>query len=187
MALTATTSNGCSNSFSGPVLIEDIKVFAGNDTTIWQGSPFTLHGSGGTKYNWQPAYLLNNAASQSVSGVLQNNQQFILKASDDKGCTGYDSVWVYVMLPLKIPNAFSPNGDGINDSWIIENSGNYSNISLEVFNRWGQLIHRQSGNLQPWNGTFNNKVLPVGTYYYILKINAGGKQQTISGSVTVLK
>lgn len=187
VSLTATTTNGCTNTTTHNLTIKDLPAFAGNDTTIWKGTSFILHGSGGTNYSWQPSYLLQNANTSTVTGIAQNTQQFILKVTDNNGCIGYDSVWVYVMLPLKIPNAFSPNGDGINDTWVIENVNNYPHLSVEIYNRWGQMIHSQKGKFTPWNGTYNNKPVPIGTYYYLIKIDIGGKQYTYSGGLTILR
>jgi gliding motility-associated-like protein len=83
-----------------------------------------------------------------------------------------------------IPNAFSPNGDGINDTFLVQQLADYLDFKLEIFNRWGTKVYNYSNNGKTnpdwWNGfssaklTFNNsKALPVGTYYYIIDYNNG--------------
>lgn len=173
--LQITSAWDCADSITKNLNIQNLYAFAGNDTAVWQGTPFTLHGTGGTNYNWQPAYLLQNDNTATATGILQNSQQFILKVTDNNGCVGYDSIWVNVLLPLEIPNAFSPNGDGINDTWEIKNASSYNNLSIQIFSRSGQIVHEQKGVFKAWNGTYNNKPLPAGVYYYILTINVSNK------------
>ncbi|MDD4148622.1 MAG: gliding motility-associated C-terminal domain-containing protein, partial [Bacteroidales bacterium] len=86
---------------------------------------------------------------------------------------------------LNIPNAFTPNGDGINDEWIIENIHSFASHSVNVFNRWGQEIY--SGNLgsDPWDGTYNGKLLPTGSYVYIVEVDE--ISQRFVGIVTLIK
>ena len=85
----------------------------------------------------------------------------------------------------EIPNAFSPNGDGINDSWRINYLESYPGAVIEVFNRYGQIVYHSIGYDTYWDGTYNGKTLPIGTYYYI--INPKNGRNIISGSVTIIK
>jgi gliding motility-associated-like protein len=86
---------------------------------------------------------------------------------------------------IVIPNAFTPNGDGINDLWNISALQGYPNCSLTIFTRYGSLIFKSTGYVKAWDGTYNGSALPVGTYYYILDIKNGKK--TMSGAVTILR
>ena len=76
------------------------------------------------------------------------------------------------MVGIVIPPGFSPNGDGINDKWIITNIQNYPNSVLTVIGRWGKVVYEQKNYQNDWEG-FNEKgtKVPVGAYYYILKFN----------------
>jgi len=85
-------------------------------------------------------------------------------------------------------NAFTPNGDGINDFWYIHNAENYPEIVVEVFNRWGQKVFEQKGydnSSKVWRGTLNGNALPSGTYYYVITVNSRAKG--ITGSVTIIR
>jgi gliding motility-associated-like protein len=93
---------------------------------------------------------------------------------------------VKVYKDLKIPNAFTPNGDGHNDTWIIPGLADYTNARVDVFNRWGQLVYHSTGYSHPWDGSFKGALLPTGAYYYIIAPNAAGYGK-LSGSVLLLR
>ena len=84
-----------------------------------------------------------------------------------------------------IANAFTPNGDGINDDWQIAGIENYPEALVQVFNRFGQKVFESKGYAHPFNGVFNGKLLPSGPYYYI--INLAASCRLISGNVTILR
>lgn len=84
-----------------------------------------------------------------------------------------------------IPNVFSPNGDGINDTWRIKYLDNFPNAMVDVYNRYGQLVFHSIGYSKNWDGKSNGKDLPVGTYYYL--IVAGPNTKPLSGSISILR
>lgn len=86
---------------------------------------------------------------------------------------------------LNIANAFTPNGDGINDYWQIKDIGNYPDALIQVFNRNGQKVFESKGYSIPFNGTYKGQPLPAGAYYYI--INMGIKCNILSGSLTIIR
>lgn len=77
-----------------------------------------------------------------------------------------------LLLPF-VPNAVSPNGDGVFDSWVIHNSDNYPDMTVQVFNRWGSLVYEsEKGYPVNWTGTRSNgEDLPTGTYFYVINFN----------------
>jgi gliding motility-associated-like protein len=84
--------------------------------------------------------------------------------------------------------AFTPDGDGINDTWLIaELSTRYPNNNVTIFNRWGQVLYNSDGYLTPWDGKFNNKDLPVGSYYYIIDFNDALDTPNATGIVTIIR
>jgi gliding motility-associated-like protein len=84
-----------------------------------------------------------------------------------------------------VPNAFTPNGDGINDTWILANLSDYPGATVEVFNRYGQVVHRAMASALPWDGKFKGSPLPVATYYYIIDLKNGFAP--MQGSVTIIR
>ena len=88
-----------------------------------------------------------------------------------------------------IPNAISPNGDGKNDVWKLDFlSLLYPNASVEIYNRWGENVYSAEGNYtNPWDGTYKGQLLPVGTYYYILKLNDANNTEPFKGGILLIR
>jgi gliding motility-associated-like protein len=87
--------------------------------------------------------------------------------------------------PLIVTNTFTPNGDGINDTWDIINIGAYPGCTVEVFNRYGEKMFYSTGYAIPWAGKRNGANLPVGTYYYIIKLGTAIKP--LSGYLAIIR
>ena len=105
-------------------------------------------------------------------------------------CIVTKTITVVNVLPLLIPNAFSPNGDGKNETWVIEGLGKYPGTTVKVFNRWGNVIYTDNqGYHVPWNGDHNGIPVPTGTYYYILELKQSldGHDQERTGSLTIVR
>jgi gliding motility-associated-like protein len=117
---------------------------------------------------------------------LTDNQRFYITATGEYGCSSTDSMLVKVFKELKIPNAFTPNGDGLNDTWRIPGLEDYHNATVQVFNRWGQIVYRSTGYSNPWNGCINGNKLPTGAYYYIIQPKDNG-YGTLSGMVMIVR
>ena len=90
-----------------------------------------------------------------------------------------------ILKEPKVPNVFSPNGDGINDQWVIQFLDSYPGCTVEIFNRYGQKVYQSTGYSKPWDGMINGNPLPIGTYYWIINPKNGRKQ--MNGSVTILR
>jgi gliding motility-associated-like protein len=91
-----------------------------------------------------------------------------------ENASGRDTAWAYIdvqCLPFSISGGISPNGDGLNDRFIINNLVDYPNHELFIFNRWGVQVFRSKNYLNDWEGTFNGNPLPDGTYFYHLEMN----------------
>jgi len=86
---------------------------------------------------------------------------------------------------VTIPNAFTPNGDGINDLWDIAALAYYQNCTVDIYNRYGGLVYHSKGYSKAWDGTYNGNRLPVATYYYV--IDLGDKSPKLSGYVTLIR
>ena len=103
----------------------------------------------------------------------------------NKECVIADSLLIISRLPIKVPNAFSPNGDQKNDKWIINGISTYNSVSVQIFNRWGNRVFSQFtyNEDNAWDG--GN--YPVGTYYYIIDSSDDNFPGTLNGAVTITK
>jgi gliding motility-associated-like protein len=90
-----------------------------------------------------------------------------------------------VLKGITIPNVFTPNGDGINDTWEITYLESYRDAVIQLYNRYGQLIFQSKGYNKPWDGTVNGKPVPFGTYYYVIDPKNGRK--AITGFVDIIR
>lgn len=103
----------------------------------------------------------------------------------DKGCSAQDVVFVKVLKAPIVPNIFSPNGDGVHDTWVLPYLDTYPGCTVEVVNRYGQSVFRSVGYTSPWDGTVNGKPVPVGTYYFVIDPKNGRKR--LAGYVDIIR
>jgi gliding motility-associated-like protein len=106
------------------------------------------------------------------------------------GCTGLPITFTITVKPeqigaIIIPNTFTPNGDGINDTWDIKYLNFYTQCSVRIFTRWGKNVYSSIGYGLPWNGTYGGSPLPTGTYYYVINLN--NNTQPLAGFVAIIR
>jgi gliding motility-associated-like protein len=163
----------------------------GPDLTIAAGASTTLNVSvtgNIVSYQWKPSIGLNNATIKDPVASPSSTTVYTLVVIDDNKCETSDSIKITVAggtSKILVPNAFSPNGDGINDTWIISNLSAYPGATVDVFNRYGQLVFHSENYNKAWDGTYNGNPLPMGTYYYIIDLKNNEKK--MAGSVTIFK
>jgi gliding motility-associated-like protein len=92
---------------------------------------------------------------------------------------------VHLYPDIYVPNAFSPNGDGLNDTWFIPALRAYSEFTVSVYNRYGQLIFHTKNMVKPWDGTFNGRPQPPSAYVYIVDIKAG--ERILKGTLVLVR
>jgi gliding motility-associated-like protein len=181
------TASGCNSAETKTIIVDHAIANAGKDFSVIENEPFVLQGSGGVNYNWHPPTGLSDTSIANPTGILNKNQWYQLKITTLQGCVGYDTINITVLRKLIIPNAFSPNNDGINDVWTIDQLKDYPNAQIQIFNRAGQLIHSTRNNTIIWNGTHNNQPVPIGAYYYLINLNNSVISKPFSGVVMVVR
>lgn len=163
-------------------------VNAGIDIVIQQNDSAQLHAtphSNNASYLWSPAATLSDPTiSNPVASPSTPITEYTLHVVSVDGCVNEDMVTVRVVYPVKIPNAFSPNGDGINDKWTITNLELYPRSRVLIFNRYGQQVYNGFGYTGPWDGTIKGKPLEPATYYYVIDTGTG---QKYTGYVVLLR
>jgi gliding motility-associated-like protein len=184
-------SDGCRSDTAQSTLtvFPNPKLFLRNRQNLFFGEPIplipdSLFGNN-LRFLWTPATYLDNPTLANPICSASDDITYTLQITGDGGCTVSKDIFILVLKPPKAPNAFSPNGDGINDTWKIQYLERYPEATVDVFDRYGQLVYQVINYTTPWDGSFKGKPLPIGTYYYI--INPKNGKPTISGSVTILK
>jgi len=189
-SLVVTNEKGCTDTaFTNVFVWKKPAANAGPNKQIMEGDTVMLEGkASGTNvtYNWTPNIHLTNAQLLQPTATPTENTTYTLHVQSLQGCgSATDDVLVRVFKKVDIPNAFSPNGDGVNDKWILKNIDAYPEADITVFNRYGQLLYKAKGNSQPWDGIYNGKPLPVATYYY--EIDLKNNFPKLSGWIMLLR
>jgi len=137
------------------------------------------------QYLWSPNINLNSDTIKDPTVTLTQDMTYTLKVTDVRGCVSEDQVLVKVVLPISAPNTFTPNGDGINDTWVIPDLNRYPGVTVDIFTRYGLKVYHSEGYGIPWDGTANGQQLPVGVYYYV--INTRYKDERVAGYITIIR
>jgi gliding motility-associated-like protein len=146
-------------------------------TYDWSTNPIGMDGDG--------------SISQSMTVSPEATTYYTVIASltnvDDPSsanCSASASVELQVIEPIQVPDAFTPNGDGINDSLTIIGIETYAGARIEIFNRWGNAVYSMYGghnyDAVPWDGKLNGKPLPAGIYYYTIELGLSFEESSTS-------
>lgn len=137
--------------------------------------------SGYSSYKW-----LNNQPVQDSTFAINTPGTYWVSVSNNCG-SFTDSITVYDQcdFPVYLPNAFTPNNDGINDEFRLSPGNKNTFLSLKIFNRWGQIVFQSTDQKKGWNGTWNNQPLSTGIFVYHL-IMKGLDGNTVSKRGTLL-
>lgn len=190
VSLTVTNAVGC---VSAPdyqtvtVFLQPV-IDAGPDIAAEEGDLIQLKATANSntlRFAWTPSQLVSNAAILQPTMVVNDDYTMVLTATGDNNCTASDDVHIMMQRPLVVPNVFTPNGDGIHDTWVIKNLNLYPAATVQLFNRYGQKVFLFKGDAKAWDGTVNGTPVPAGVYYYLIQLNNG--QPAVNGSVTIIR
>lgn len=162
----------------------------GPDQTILQGGSAQLSSNSSepvNNYSWSPAGSLSNPAIPDPVASPLYTTTYRLDATSLLGCPSFATVVVSVVPGPAIANTFTPNNDGMHDTWTINNLSSYPKCRVQVFSRTGQKVFESIGYPKPWDGTLKGKPLPIDTYYYVIELNNLIKSKPVTGYVTILK
>ena len=160
--------------------------------TVIQGTLKTDNAySGIQSIVWTPedSGFTKNTDEVRPSVVPQKPTWYSVVVTTNRGCPDSSKVLVNVYMPIRIPNAFSPNDDALNEKWTIDGLETYPDAEVKVYNRWGNIVFKSKGyqSYQQWDGTIHGNPVPVATYYYVIdpKVDIAGGVQT--GWVVIIR
>ncbi len=185
------SSIGCySDTISKTIAVFDYpKIDAGPDLMVLDDGQKKIESTAsGTivSYFWEPPLYLSHVDSlQPLIIKPRLDQQYKLTVTGRGGCISTDFMKMTVQRLPQPPNTFTPNGDGINDSWGIRFLDQYPGAVIEVYNTAQQLVFRNVGYTKPWDGSINGRPAPAGTYYFV--IDTRNRRGKLSGYVTIIR
>jgi len=202
VTLTVTDLNTCdankTKTFTKDILVSP------NPTSLYDYSPrisqpneifqFTNQSSGGVRYQWDfgDGKVISTAKRDTVIRHTFNataTYNVCLYTINDAGCVAKycEPISVEVNPLFDVPNAFTPNGDGVNDRIYVRGFG-IAKMTWRIYNRWGAVVYTSADPYEGWDGKYNGKIQPQGVYHYTVEIEFSDKKKsTKKGDITLLK
>jgi gliding motility-associated-like protein len=196
-SVTITNSLGCTATSGTQVLVTQnippLDIIAEPDT-VFQSGEVQLEATfdTGYTYEWSPATGLNNISIFDPLAQVDSSITYQLMVKDESGCTNEDSITIRVItdcLPpfIYVPNAFSPNGDNLNDELFVRGN-TIDELYFAIYNRWGQLVFETDNQNVGWNGTFKGKDLPPDSFGYYLEVRCfNGETYFEKGNISLIR
>lgn len=183
--VTGTDANSCTStdSIEIDISIPGADIHAGNDGIVCPGESVPFYASDASSYEWTgpQGYITDEQDFILVNAQPENSGWYYVTITDSSGCSATDSTYFSVEPKadcLVIPDLVTPDGDYLNDTWTIPGLENFPGVSVEIYNRWGNLIFKTDSYQNDWNGEVNHGAtigsggkVPTGTYFYILVLN----------------
>ncbi|MEZ5012999.1 MAG: gliding motility-associated C-terminal domain-containing protein [Chitinophagales bacterium] len=197
--VTVTDGNGCTGT-SSPItgiihVAPEINAFP--DTVFVSDGALALLSAevitgGDVSFLWTPPDDLNCPSCPTTLAYAAGDENIYYVTGSEFGCISDPDSIIVIMSEsaLIIPNAFTPNADGLNDVFHILNPIFYPEFTFAIYNRWGQQVFFTNDVLQGWDGTYEDRDQEIGMYVWVVtyeKANEPGKQYALRGTVTLLR
>lgn len=162
---------------------------AGEDIFVLPNTIIQLNAFGSGTPTWAPGYLFDNVNSLNPTTSLGETTELLLNLLDFNNCLYSDRLTIYVEVPLDFYNVITPNNDGYNDYWRIDNIENYPFCRIYIYDIFGSEVFSSIGynENQRWDGTNDGSPLNSGTYYYFVNLGLPINNTIHKGSITLLK
>ena len=198
-SVTAQDNYGCDTTFSIVVpqpLPATVQILPG-DSTVTAGTTVQLTTNFGpystsaiSSYSWSPGTGMSciDCPNPQVS-PYNNVTTYTVLITYNQGCTVSASVQITINgePPIYVPNAFTPNGDGINDVWYVYGTG-IKDIKAMIFDRWGEKVFESDDQSQGWDGTFRGQIQPPGVFVYLVNVvYLDGTTDSKQGSLSLIR
>jgi gliding motility-associated-like protein len=194
-----TSTNGCKSSVSQsvnvtPTPLANFYYINNSGLSLETNISFVDSSRSAVSWSWdfgngQTSVLTNPTTTYTSNG----DYTVSLTIADQFGCTSTHTAVVKVQnvtseITQLIPNIVSPNGDGKNDVWRLDFINVfYKSADIQIYNRWGDKIFTSVGYDNAWDGTYKGTPLPVGVYFYTIKLNDNKDENVYKGTITLLK
>lgn len=159
---------------------EDVFIFPSTEVQLEATSDI------GTEFTWTPIEGLSDPGVSDPRAAPAETRTYVVEVASELGCTNSDSVTISVNTSLVLPTAFTPDGDGMNDTWNLKELENYPSCVIKIFNRWGHEMFVSEGYTENWKGNYQGEPLPSGSYYYVIDLGSKSLDK-LTGSVTIIR
>jgi len=166
------------------------------NTTIITGESATLSASGGGTYNWYPSDGLNDSTNSTVTATPVHTTIYCVEVTNADGCKDTACVTVEIKQPcddsdnLKLPNAFSPNGDNVNDEYCLQDWVRcFDRFNIIIYDRWGEKVFESTNAGFCWDGIYKGKIMDSQVFVYTLKAWYNNTNDIVikSGNISLIK
>lgn len=158
-------------------------------TQVSKGETIFLNATGASTYVWATDNsIITGGTSATLQARPRETTTYTVTGTNVNGCSETQSITITVlddMEKIKVTNILTPNGDGFNDKWVIDNIDFYPNNEVKVFNKGGRLMFAKRGYDNSWDGTYNGVALAEGTYYYVIDFGTG--KRVFKGFITIVR
>jgi gliding motility-associated-like protein len=196
VTLTVRDSSGRSYSKQRSITIKTVSprfADAGKDLILCDETPVQLNASGGVSYTWKPCTGLDNCNIENPTVNPGLNDRYIVTITSADGCTDSDTVNITLIntnSKIYIPNAFTPNNDGLNDQFrpLVSLQGQVD-AEWKLFNRFGNMVFSSNSSTAGWDGKYKGEIQPPGNYTYMITIKATGgcPARNMKGTVLLIR
>ncbi|MEO0571245.1 MAG: T9SS type B sorting domain-containing protein [Bacteroidota bacterium] len=179
--ITVLHSNGCPATYDFNITEFEplrLQLTESNINTI---SALATGGSG----NYTFAINDRTATNDSIFYITET-ATYTITVMDENGCIVSGEIFIE-FIDVEIPNFFTPDGDGNNDTWAPRNIEQYDNIFIKIYDRYGRTLYQFRGNEDDWDGQYNLSDLPTGDYWYIIKLNGIEDEREFIGHFTLYR
>ncbi|MET4139016.1 CehA/McbA family metallohydrolase [Pedobacter sp. UYP1] len=164
-----------------------IQIGSNKGESISKGDVLQLTATGGTRYSWTGSEILSGQLNATLTIRPKQSGTYKVTVTNASGCTADQAINITVIDDYKLEagTLVTPNGDGINDKFVIKNIDYYPNNTLKLFDKAGRVFYTKKSYANDWDGTVNGSPLTEGTYYYILDLGPG--LGTLKGYINILR
>ena len=179
--ITVLHSNGCSNTYDFSITEFEPLQLQLTESNINTISALASGGSGNYMFT-----INDRSATNDSIFYITETATYTITVTDENGCSVSSEIDME-FIDIKIPNFFTPDGDGRNDTWAPENIEQYNNIFIKIYDRYGRTLYEFKGNEDDWDGQYQLSDLPTGDYWYIIKLNGIEDQREFIGNFTLYR
>ncbi len=136
-------------------------------------------------------YSLDSNDNFGMNNILnltttRETRDYVFAVRDERGCVLEQTVFLE-FLDIEIPDFFTPQGDGVNDTWYPINIEIYPKITVKIFDRYQRLLASYEGNTRSWDGYYKGSPLPSGDYWYVIRLNESSDNRVFKGNFSLVR